>query len=81
MNDTEIRERIAALKGAFRGEALFRPSSIGRVIACPGSVALCAAARQSGHRRFSSKYAKEGSAAHVVAEQALEGGQIAARFQ
>jgi hypothetical protein len=43
------------------------------VIACPGSVALCAVARQSGHTRFSSKYALEGSAAHVVAEQALKG--------
>ena len=65
--------RLAALKQAFGGEALFRPSSIGRVIACPGSVSLCAMARQAGHRRFSSKYALEGSAAHVVAEQALKG--------
>jgi Protein of unknown function (DUF2800) len=71
VSDTLVR--LAALKEAFRGEALFRPSSIGRVIACPGSVSLCAAARQAGHARFSSKYALEGSAAHVVAEQALKG--------
>jgi len=69
----DILARLAALKEAFKGEALFRPSSIGRNIACPGSVSLCALARQAGHRRFSSKYALEGSAAHVVAEQALKG--------
>lgn len=72
MSDDRL-DMIAALKAAFGGEALFRPSSIGRIMACKGSVQLCARARQAGYKRFSSKYALEGSAAHVVAEQALKG--------
>ena len=66
----DIYATLASLKEAYRGEALFRPSSIGRVIACPGSVKLIA---RAGRRRAPSKYAMEGSAAHIVAEQALKG--------
>lgn len=64
---------LAAFKSVYGSEALFRPSSIGRIIACPGSVQLSVAARTAGHKRFTSKYALEGSAAHIVAEQALKG--------
>lgn len=64
---------LAELKKAYKGEAMFRPSSIGRSIVCPGSVRLIAEAFKAGYKRSSSKFALEGSAAHVVAEQALRG--------
>jgi Protein of unknown function (DUF2800) len=69
----DIRASLAALKQVYGGEALFRPSSISRLIACPGSVRLIAMALQAGWKKWDSPYAKEGSAAHVVAEQALKG--------
>ena len=59
-----LRE-LVALNG---GEALFRPSSIARTMACPGSIV--AAARAPRDER-SSPYAIEGSAAHKVGEDAL----------
>ena len=64
---------LAALRKAYRGEAIFRPSSVDRNIACPGSAQLIAAARIAGHTRFESPYAREGSAAHIVAAEALKG--------
>lgn len=45
----------------------FGGSVIGRVIACPGSVALCATVPN-----LSSDYAKEGTRAHVLAEHMLK---------
>ena len=61
-----LRE-LTALNG---GEAVFRPSSIGRTIACPGSI--IAAARAPKEER-SSPFAIEGSVAHKVGEEALTG--------
>lgn len=61
-----LRE-LVALTG---GEALFRPSSISRVMACLGSTVLSA---RVGVRAPSSPYAIEGSAAHKVGEDALNG--------
>lgn len=55
---------------AYKGEALFRPSSASRILNCPASVYLGAKAPRD---RRSSKYAQEGTAAHTVLEQALSG--------
>lgn len=66
----DIYATLAQLKKLNGGDALFRPSSIDRVIKCPGSVPLSA---RSPKVRRTSRYAEEGSAAHVVSEQALKG--------
>lgn len=55
---------------AYGGEALFRPSSISRVLHCPGSVYL---STKVPRERKSSRYALEGTAAHVVFNHALSG--------
>lgn len=55
---------------AAQGEALFRPSSASGWIACAGRVQLSALAPR-GERR--SSYADEGTAAHIVFNQALTG--------
>ena len=49
----------------------FGGSVIARVIACPGSVALCATVPN-----FSSDYAKEGTRAHVLAEHMLKRQEV-----
>lgn len=62
---------LALLRSAYGGEALFRPSSISRLLGgCLGSVQLIAHAPKE---KGSSKFAQEGTAAHIVAEQALKG--------
>ncbi len=61
---------IAALSAAYKGEAIFRPSSADRFIGCPGSVRLIARAPRE---RQWSPWIVEGLAAHKVAEQALKG--------
>jgi hypothetical protein len=53
------------------GDAVFRPSSIDRVIGCPGSVVM--AARLPKVAKRSTPAQIEGSAAHKVAEDALKG--------
>lgn len=63
-------DMLAQLQAAYQGDAIFRPSSIARNINCRGSAQLIARSR---HARQSSRFAMEGSAAHVVAEQALKG--------
>lgn len=65
-------EILAALKERTEGEALFRPSSSARLLACYGSIQL--GARVPPGSRRSSSYAKEGTAAHYVASTALTGG-------
>ena len=61
---------LAALKAANDGQAVFRPSSATRWLMCVGSTQLAASAPKE---RRSSPYAREGTAAHFVAQQALEG--------
>lgn len=58
------------LVAAYKGEALFRPSSASRLLGCPASVYLGAKAPRE---RKSSKYAQQGTAAHIVFNQALSG--------
>ncbi len=53
------------------GHSRFGGSIIGRVINCPGSVALCATVPN-----ISSDYAKEGTLAHALAEYMLSNGEI-----
>lgn len=55
---------------ATKAHSAFGGSVIGRVIACPGSVALCAAVPE----RMSSSYADEGTFAHALAEECLAQG-------
>ncbi len=62
---------LAALREAYKGEAMFRPSSISRLLGCPGSVQLIA--RSPKEERRSSTYAQEGTVAHQVAQDALNG--------
>jgi len=62
-----LRE-LASITG---GDAIFRPSSIDRTIGCPGSVVM--AARLPKIVRASTNAQIEGSAAHKVAEEALNG--------
>lgn len=62
---------LAALREAYKGEAMFRPSSISRLLGCPGSVQLIA--RSPRETRKSSVYATEGTVAHQVAQDALLG--------
>jgi len=66
-------ERLAVLKAAkARADGLlFRPSGIARTIACPGSVILALRVPPEA-RRKSSPEAREGTAAHEVAAQALK---------
>jgi len=52
-------------------DALFRPSSIDRVIGCVGSTALCARIPKVPQRSTPAQL--EGSAAHKMAEEALKG--------
>jgi hypothetical protein len=52
---------------ANKAHSAFGGSVIGRVIACPGSVALCATVPE----RASSSYADEGTFAHQLAEECL----------
>ncbi|MDA8253733.1 MAG: DUF2800 domain-containing protein [Rhodospirillales bacterium] len=63
-------ERLAALQARqARREVLFRPSSTERWMACAGSTQLAVGVPADR----SSDYAREGTAAHTVAEQALRG--------
>lgn len=60
---------LSSLVALAAGEALFRPSSSPRWMACRGSVRLSAGVRE----RTTSRYAEEGTAAHKVLETALRG--------
>lgn len=72
MNRAERDAKLAVLKRAVGGnEALFRPSSAPRWTKCKGSVWMSAKAPRVA--RTSSKYADEGTAAHAVVAEALEG--------
>ena len=62
-----LRELVAATGG----EALFRPSAADRLIGCPGSIVLAARVPRVPERP--SQYALEGTAAHKVAQDALNG--------
>lgn len=55
---------------ATKAHSQFGGSVIGRVIACPGSVALCATVPERG----SSSYADEGTFAHQLGEECLRAG-------
>lgn len=70
MNATQhaLLKELSALSG---GDALFRPSSIDRLIGCPGSIVL--AARLPKIADKSTKPQREGTAAHKLAEDALNG--------
>ena len=75
MNQTQQRmlaELIATLPVDKDGkrDALFRPSSIDRVIGCVGSTALCARLPKTPQRSTPAQL--EGSAAHKLAEEALK---------
>lgn len=59
-----------------RGHSKLGASKAARWLACPGSVALCATLPAPPTTR----YAREGSAAHYVAEQCLRSGQDAHDF-
>lgn len=62
---------LASLRLLYGGEALFRPSSISRLLGgCIGSVQRIA---HSPRVDGSNKFTEEGTAAHIVAEQALKG--------
>lgn len=61
---------LDALRKANGGDAVFRPSAASRWLACVGSTQLCASAPKE---KRSSAYAREGTAAHFVSQQALEG--------
>ena len=61
-------ERFNRYVTAADGEALFRPSAASRWLNCPGSVALSATVERD---RTSSSFAKEGTAAHLVMNEAL----------
>jgi Protein of unknown function (DUF2800) len=64
-------EMLASLRALYGGEALFRPSSISRLLGgCIGSVQRIA---HSPKIERSNKFTEEGTAAHIVAEQALKG--------
>lgn len=65
MTREQMIEQLVAANG---GEILFRPSSISRVIHCHGSTQLIAKAPKE---RKSSFAAREGTAAHAVAEDCL----------
>jgi hypothetical protein len=52
------------------GEIIFRPSGISRVSKCPGSVRL---SRQVQPQRIPTQSQAEGTAAHTVAQEALQG--------
>lgn len=67
-NQRALLDEIVSLLG---GEAVFRPSSIDRVILCPGSVVL--SARLPRQKLPMTQPQQEGSAAHKVAEDALKG--------
>lgn len=57
----------AVIQGPEKSNALFRPSSAGRWLACPGSVLLSQGLDGSG----SSAAAREGTAVHLMGEKAL----------
>ena len=59
-----------------KGHSRYGGSVIGRVIACPGSVALC----DTVPKRPEGPYAIEGTAAHFVAEQCLKTNVPASEF-
>ena len=61
-------ERFNALVKAMDGETLFRPSSASRWLNCHGSTQLVAKAPKD---RTSSRYAQQGTAAHIVLHHAL----------
>jgi hypothetical protein len=64
----ERLERFNRYVAAADGEALFRPSSASRWLNCPGSVSLASTLPRD---RTSSSFAKEGTAAHLVFNEAL----------
>lgn len=70
VNRADRNALLETLKAANGGEALFRPSSAGRWTKCLGSVHLGSKAPKD---RKSSVYADEGTAAHIVVADALEG--------
>jgi hypothetical protein len=63
-----LLKELIALSG---GDALFRPSSADRLIGCPGSIVLNA--RLPKVKKRSTAAQREGTAAHKVAEDALNG--------
>lgn len=69
-----MHDPLAILKAAYRGEAIFRPSSIERVIECPGSVVLIARVLSTTNfQRLPTRWSLEGSAMHALAEKVLRG--------
>jgi hypothetical protein len=73
---TQEAEMLATLKQAYDGEAIFRPSSASRWVGpdpCIGSTQLIARVPKEIRHR-SSDAAKEGTAAHAIAQSSLTGG-------
>ena len=62
---------LRELVTASGGDAVFRPSSIDRVMLCPGSVVM--GARVPQQKGSFNKYTDAGTAAHKVVEDALRG--------
>lgn len=65
-------QMLAVLVAANGGEAIFRPSSISRLIHCVGSIQLTAKAPKVKRSSFA---AREGTAAHAVSEDCLKNGR------
>jgi hypothetical protein len=74
----EKTQLLAHLKQMANGEKLFRPSSMSRLFACRGS--LIASVR-AGLKTESSPYAREGTAAHLLASTCLIEGKSPALFE
>lgn len=69
MLNPQQQAALAVMVEAAKGEALFRPSNAMRWTNCAGSVALCTVSPELP----TSNYAKEGTAAHIIAAAALKG--------
>lgn len=67
---TNHQAELQQLRQAYQGEKLFRPSSIERIMHCPGSVRLSADVPRS---TIPTKHQAIGSAAHKIAEWHLSG--------
>lgn len=65
------RQLLTELIAANDGDAVFRPSSVDRLLGCPGSIVL--SARMPKIEKRSTPAQQEGTAAHKVAEDALKG--------
>lgn len=62
---------LAALKKAYGGEAIFRPSNAARWMTCHGSIQLIARLPPEIRKGKTSDAAREGTAAHALAETIL----------